>query len=199
MINLKNRLPLIIIQLIFLSLVTTAQTKTNLELIYSVLDSSINDISQNFNPEDNIGFKYSSAPGLEFLENRISLKFNSKFNLNKGSADSLLNYNLDNVAVKYNEMFRSGIFGDYLVEREANVMGSYILVNKEEIINSDIFTFADIDTVNLDEIENLENSTIPFTQSKIPPEPFFSSLLEPVIAIGAAAVTVFLFFNVRSK
>jgi len=199
MINLKNLLLLLIIQVVFLSLVLQAQTKTNLEFIYSLLNTVVVDLSQNFSLDDNIGFIYSSAPGLEFLENRISLKFNSKIKLGVGLTDKTLNFTLDDAAVKYNDLFRSSIFGDYLVEREANLKGSYILINQQEILNSEIFTYSNIDTINYEEIKNLENPNIPFTQSKIPPEPFFSSLLEPAIAIGAAAATIFLFFNVRSK
>ena len=55
------------------------------------------------------------------------------------------------------------------------------------------------DTVALSNINNLQNIAYSFTSPEIPNEPFFSSLLEPTIAIGTAAVAVYLFFNIRSK
>ena len=85
------------------------------------------------------------------------------------------------------------------MEREAALSGSYILKEDEKMIKSGMFNFSKIDTVKYDDINSLENQGIPFTTAEVPPEPFFSSLLEPAIAIGAAALTIYLFFNVRSK
>jgi len=61
------------------------------------------------------------------------------------------------------------------------------------------FKFNYIDTVDANKIKNIEDPAIPFTQAALPAEPFFSSIYEPVIAVGAAALTVILFFTVRSK
>ena len=55
------------------------------------------------------------------------------------------------------------------------------------------------DTVLFDEIKSLSNSSLPFTKGEAPAEPFFASLWEPVIAVGTAIVTIFLFFTIRSK
>jgi len=41
--------------------------------------------------------------------------------------------------------------------------------------------------------------SLPFTRAELPPEPFFSGLLEPAVAIGSAAVAIYLLFAVRSK
>jgi hypothetical protein len=38
-----------------------------------------------------------------------------------------------------------------------------------------------------------------FTKGDVPPEPFFSSLLEPTVAIVTTALAVALFFAIRSN
>lgn len=49
------------------------------------------------------------------------------------------------------------------------------------------------------DVKNLENISYPFTQAQLPAEPFLASVYEPVIAVGVTAITVILFFTVRSK
>jgi hypothetical protein len=48
-------------------------------------------------------------------------------------------------------------------------------------------------------VKSLENQALPFTKGEVPPEPLFSSLLEPAVALGTAAVVIYLFFSIRSK
>ena len=54
------------------------------------------------------------------------------------------------------------------------------------------------DTVGVAEIETLETPGLALTRGAMPPEGLFSSVLEPLILIGALAVGVFLLFTVRS-
>jgi hypothetical protein len=61
------------------------------------------------------------------------------------------------------------------------------------------FYYESIDTVEFDEIQTLENPSYPFTQGRIPTEPFMSNLFEPLVALTTAAVVIALFFKVRSK
>lgn len=108
-------------------------------------------------------------------------------------------YNLELANIKYNDVFKDGLFGIYLVEREANVKGMFNSSKDGKLIKGREFEFNAIDTVFYSNISNLENIAYSFTQAELPDEPFFSSTLEPVIAIGTAAVAVYLFFNIRSK
>jgi hypothetical protein len=50
----------------------------------------------------------------------------------------------------------------------------------------------------MSDVESLENSGIPATHGVIPKEGLFSTFLEPLVAIGAMAVAVYLLFHVRS-
>jgi hypothetical protein len=83
------------------------------------------------------------------------------------------------------------------MQRKIDLSGSYS-ISKETVI-SERFDYAYIDTVSVDDAKAIENPSFPFTQAEIPSEPFFSSLLEPAIAIGSAALAVILFFTIRSK
>ena len=94
-------------------------------------------------------------------------------------------------------MFRDGFLGEYFVLRKISLSGSYNFSGKK-IFTQD-FSYLLQDTVGVDDITLLENSAYPFTQGKLPPEPFFSGILEPLVAVGTAALAVILFFTIRSK
>ena len=92
---------------------------------------------------------------------------------------------------------RDGLLGDEKVPRILELKGNYLIKNSKETVKTFEYFYAD--TISVDEIKSVENISYPFTQAEVPAEPFFSNLWEPVIAIGAAAVAVYLFFSVRSK
>ena len=54
------------------------------------------------------------------------------------------------------------------------------------------------DTIRVSAIPSLEDPGVPLTQGALPPEGFFSSLVEPLVMLGAVAVAVYLLFTVRS-
>ena len=56
-----------------------------------------------------------------------------------------------------------------------------------------------MDTISYDNFAFIENNSLPFTNANVPSEPFLPSIIEPVIAITAIAVTIILFFTVRTK
>lgn len=178
-----------------------AQTKSNLDLFYSMVDSSaakiiksLPDTSQAISIELNLGTNYSvfgnrligylSAHGIN-----ISLKTNE--------GESILRYVVDHTNVSYPEMFRNGFLGTYYAKRKVSLSGNFILSNFKT--KSENFSYSITDTVKADGIKEIENAAFPFTHGEIPAEPFFSSLLEPAVAIGAAATAVVLFFTIRSK
>jgi len=127
-----------------------------------------------------------------FLANGANIVVNN-------SIPNKIYYNLELANIKYNEVFKDGLFGIYLVEREANVKGMFNSSKDGKLIKGSEFEFNAVDTVFYSNISNLENIAYSFTQAELPDEPFFSSTFEPVIAIGTAAVAVYLFFNIRSK
>ena len=121
------------------------------------------------------------------------------FNKNQKTKLQALTYTLNNASVKYKNIFKDGIFGAYLVEREAVLNGSFFIEKNNKLGKVKEFNYTLSDTVFYDDIKSLDNIAYQFTSSELPGEPFFSSLLEPTIAIGTAAIAVYLFFNIRSN
>jgi hypothetical protein len=181
---------------------TVAQTKTNLEIFYGLVDSSVAKIDQNINSKD-LKVTFSTGDYYRLFQNQVIADF-VKLGRNILS-DSIktspgfetINYSIDNANVKYGDMERNGLLGDFVMQRKIDLSGSYS-ISKETVI-SERFDYAYIDTVSVDDAKAIENPSFPFTQAEIPSEPFFSSLLEPAIAIGSAALAVILFFTIRSK
>jgi hypothetical protein len=117
------------------------------------------------------------------------------YSIDKSDNFPVLSYTIDKTFTQYTNIFRDGFLGPFLVQREIFLKGSYLysVSGKKE------FAFNSIDTVKVDDIKNLENVSYKFTNGTIPPEPFFTGLFEPVVALGTAAAAVILFFTVRSK
>jgi len=179
-----------------------AQTKTNLDVFKTLVDSSVAEalVDLSHSQKDiHVDLKLGSAYFI--FEDQIYRSIQSrKKNISSASNSSEnvgLSYSIENAAVNYGEVFRNSFFGDHFVERKIFISGSYRFQDDEIKIKD--FYSKNIDTVRFDEIQTLENSSYPFTKGEIPSEPFLSNLFEPLVAITTAAVVIALFFTVRSK
>ncbi len=178
-----------------------AQTKTNFDIFYSLIDSSVNEISKELNKDAVYQVQMQLGTVYGVFGNEIKSAFASnglKFKSDSDSIFNILTFVLEEASVEYGDIFRDGIFSNFLTERTVNIQGNYSIESKGEFYKKD-FSAEAIDTVDVDQIEELENLSYPFTHSDLGPEPFFSGLLEPIVAIGTAAVAIILFFTVRSK
>ncbi|NOG97255.1 MAG: hypothetical protein HND52_04685 [Ignavibacteriae bacterium] len=199
-----NRIFVIVFtSLLILGSSLVAQVKTNLEVIDQLVEKTVIGISDAL-PGDskNLEFIYYSSEEMKLLKSNFISSFNeNEYRLNtSGSNNSIiLELTLNTADVDYTDTFRDGLFGNYLVERKIDLNGSYFISVNGKISDVIKFENSSLDTLDYEFIQTAENRTLPFTQSELPAEPFFSSLLEPAIAIGAAAVTIYLFFTVRSK
>lgn len=163
---------------------------TNLEIIHSLIDSSFSSL-----PSDSFsGYEIIAPEEYSILQGRIKKNFAAS---GKASG-AFLQYSLNSVKVRYADVFKDGIFGDFMVERRIEIKGSYVLTSGDKISSGD-FTENYSDSLNYDKLSSVQFGSLPFTTNEIPEEPFFASLLEPAVAIGTAIVTVFLFFTVRSN
>lgn len=179
-----------------------AQQKTNLEIFYNLVDSSIAKINQKISTTD-IKISFATGSYFDVFQNQVISDF-EKLNRkilseknNNSSEVTKVNYIIVNAKVKYGEMERDGFLGDFIMPRKIELSGSYSINNKT--IKAESFREINIDTVAVDDVRAIEDPAYSFTRGNVPPEPFLSSLLEPVIAISSAAVAVILFFTVRSK
>lgn len=183
--------------------VSVCQSKANLEVFYDLNDSLVQRIVKELPGEQkkillslNLGKSYS------LFSNHLKNEFiKSGFEVLNKPIEELnipqVNIVLEKAGVEYGDVERDGWFGDYYTTRTIEIKGNYMQTFSEKGLEE--FNISEKDTVKVSDIEKLENESFPFTQGKIPAEPFLSSIWEPVIAIGIAAVTVFLFFTVRSK
>lgn len=186
---------------IFFGTVVNAQTISNLDLFYSIIDTAcsklVNDIGSSKQVKLNLELgTYYAVFGNRIrgnlLNNGITLISESTNNNKETSVDFII----DDCNVEYSQPERDGLFGDYFTERAVKISGSYFI---SSIQNVNKFVITEKDSVNVSDVEKLENPSYPFTHGNLPPESFFSNLWEPVVAVSAAAITIILFFSVRSK
>lgn len=181
-----------------------AQTLNNLEIFYLLVDSAAAQTAQSIFPfKQEVSITFELGNYYTIFQNRIVSQLTSNgLKVIRTSQDKpeipILNFVIENAEVKYGKQERDGFFGDFFVERKLTLSGNYLLSNVVESSYKE-FSYSFNDKIKVEDIEKLENRSFPFTSGILPPEPFFSSLLEPVVAIGAAAAAVILFFSVRSK
>lgn len=191
-----------ILLLFCLAISLSGQTKSNLEIINGLIDSSISRIeigdinnAKTFTLQNNSPNEY-----LSLNERTISALVKKGILINRDiSETNKINYSITQASVSYPTIFRDGILGDYLLERKVVLSGNYSIEVASLFSNADTFTYEITDTIKYSNISFVENSSVPFTKAKVPPTPLFPSLIEPIVAISAVAVTVILFFSVRSK
>ena len=179
------------------------QSKDNLSIFYSFIDSASTDIIRNL-PTGSKFIKLDLTLGTAYsvFANRVIEDFkNKKIDIsNNNQHDSnidAVNITIEKAGISYKDMFRKNLFGSFYVPRYFNLSGSYSIIGTSTIVKR--IQYAFIDTVNYDQLKNLQNISYPFTESEIPAEPFISSFWEPVVAVGATALAVILFFTIRSK
>mgnify|MGYP006387905003 FL=1 len=172
-----------------------------MDKFYSLVDSASNLLLNDLGNINKVKLELNLGTDYTLFANQIRGKLlkNGKEIVNDNSAgENVININfvMDNSNVAYSNPERDGIFGDFFTERTIELSVNY-LISPNQSLKS--FNLTSKDTINVKDVENVENRSYPFTQGELPPEPFFSSLLEPIVAIGAAAVVIILFFSVRSK
>lgn len=200
--NKTSLLPSIFFSLFVFTTSIYSQPKTNLELFYSLIDSAANTIgSKNSNYLNDVSLTITLGSGYEVFRNQVHSSFNKIISHLDGSEKNSLNRNLfftlDQVKLEYPDSYRDGFFGEFYTIRNATITGSYRLNTIPGTVES--FSFEVTDSIATKELQYLENYSYPFTIAEKPAEPFFSSLFEPIVAVGATAAAVILFFTIRSK
>lgn len=191
----------ILLSLLVLHSLSIAQSQTNFERIDSLILISVNELVKELDIEKKYSLNFVGSNDYKILESKlIGHLQRSGIDLEDEKESSVkLNYNFDEARIKYVDVYRDGLFGTYMTQRIAAISGSFFINEDGNIDNSENFEYSLKDSVLYSDISSLENIGYSFTNSEIPEEPFFSSTLEPVIAIGTAAVAVYLFFNIRSR
>ena len=178
------------------ALSVNAQTRTNLELFFQLADSAANGLIQNLDSEREVKIDFVLGKDYQVFQNSILTRFQNK-EIDRESGKIQVQFVLTEVKVEYDEPERKGLFGSFFVKRNMQFSGNYSIISESTMVKD--FSYTINDDIPYENIEAVENSSFPFTQGKIPAEPFFSSLLEPAIALGSAAAAVYIFFSARSK
>lgn len=188
----------ILIPLIFLfNHLLFAQAESNLDRINLLINKTCNEINDSI--KQSVIINFQAPDNLYFLKNRAEVNFNQFYNKNNLLPPDTLNFTLEAAGINYNKIIKNGFFGDYLIERTAFIKGTFLLKQNDKILIAKEFNKSVTDSVNYEDINKIENYSLPFTKGKLPDEPISSSIIEPLIAITASVVTVILFFTVRSK
>ena len=180
-----------------------AQTKTNLEVFYSLTDSLVSDINSEIPTSKNdILLSLNNGEVYSIFNNNIKSDFiKSGKKVWDVPPDEInipeVNIVIESASVNYGEVFKDGWFGSYYTNRQLTLKGNYLQTFSDK--GKQDFNLVYSDSILVDQIGELENASFPFTQGQIPSEPFLSGLAEPILAIGTAAAMVILFFSVRSK
>jgi hypothetical protein len=199
---LKAKITSILFLVLSVLIFAQSSTKTNLDVINSLIDKSVKESINGLPFEDITYFlDFNSASEYRFMENRTKNALGKLVSITDDKNKSLysLSYTLDEIKIKYLNPEKDGMFGSYKLSRNIEINGSYIIGTLGTSTRSDNFELTYSDTVDFDSVSDLESRSLPFTRGKKPDEPFLASLLEPAIAIGAIAITIVLFFTVRSN
>ncbi|MFA5803566.1 MAG: hypothetical protein WC879_02885 [Melioribacteraceae bacterium] len=187
---------------LLISVSSIAQTKTNIDVIYKLIDRSVSRADSVLGTKQTINLSFTSLLILEVLKPKIFQTFNEHGYLLTTStieSNSAVNYAVTSLKVEYRNPFSDGLFGGLLLERKITFYYSLTITGTDKTIKSFSYLENQIDTVKVDEISGLENKTLPFTQSSIPSTPLLSNLWEPIIVVGTLIVTIVLLFSIRSK
>lgn len=182
--------------------ILNAQTDTNLNIIYKLIDNSVNQADSLIGGKKPIVLTTTTSSSLEILKPRVIKAFGSlgyDLKTTSTTAEPGVNYNLVYAKVEYKNSFADGLFGGAMVERYVSINGFFTITKSNTISQPVEFTKTLKDTVSVGDISAIENQSLPFTQAPIPSMPLLSNLWEPIAVVGTLIVTVILLFTVRSK
>lgn len=178
---------------------TDSAPKTNLAICFEMIDSIIVGQVSNIDKSEAKTFSSNLVSDYSIFTNFVSDKF-TKLNFSRlegAPVSSNINFVISKIKVSYSNPKKMSFFGDYSVERNILIEGSFLFTGtKSELISFDK-TYSDVIAYN--SIKEIEDVSLPFTKGEIPEVPLFSSILEPAIVVGSAAIIVYLFFSVRGK
>lgn len=189
--------------------ISSDQTRSNVEVMQKLIGYITDKVitKSNLSPAESIGIQVRNFQDYWIVEEAISSSLkNAGYRVFRASGDSILNnivFNINNseLNVQYDNMFRDGLFGIKKINRTIKTRLSLQVIDQKsnEVLLSDSFNEQSRDTINADEVNNVELASAPSTHAEIPGEAVIDRLVEPFIIIGATGAVVYLFFYVRSK
>lgn len=195
-----TRIMILFIILCF-GLKSKAQKKSNLELVDSLISVSVNELNNLINKNEKTFLEVIIPSSFDVLKGKIYSNFFKKIQLVNEKKDSIqfISFYLSKVKTFYSEIRKESFFGNLIVDRKIEINANVLIKNSLNQINAIEINKFVVDTVYVDDINRLEDKSLPFTQSEIPNIPLLSNLFEPVIVVGTLIISTVLLFVVRSK
>ena len=171
-----------------------ARTVTH-EIIEQATISVHDSIILRFDQDENV--KIVQDPVLETLKAKGCSVFTNNDSLSGNRL--MMEYSGTECRVIYGEMFRDGFLGTKRLKRNVTVQWFSKITRESngEVLFGKTFAQEYADTVNADDVANLEDNQFHSTHAEIPSDTFFDRIIEPVVIIGATGVIVYLFFHIR--
>lgn len=164
----------------------------------SLVDSSLVVFNEFHKKELNVQFNNSEK---FFDAKRRAILFLNKANykITETTNSPDFYYNVDSVIVKYSNVERDGLFGDFTTERTIRLKGDYYYKNSNNQLVYSEFNISKKDVINFEDIDIAEEYSPEYLKGEKPAEPFMKTFTESLIFIGAALASVILFFFVRTN
>jgi len=183
--------------------------KSNLEIMQQAVQQITNEMLESarlVNAGDSISVRVQPRAESWIVEQALTKELKAHQVVVYASQDSiaLTKYVLHvpsmELNVRYNNMFKDGIFGSKHVEREVAVQFSGDLRNQvtNEILAGGTHSRLYTDTVAVEDVGSIENESISVTRGELPSEAFLDRFIEPFVIIGATGVAIYLLFHIRS-
>jgi hypothetical protein len=170
----------------------------NLDVFFAMADTAAREAAASLDE----GASYRWAPALPGEYVVFGDRLLAAFAETAGDPDPTgaltVTFTVTRASVLYGEPERESLLGDYRAPRALRFVGSFSIARPDDVVVEE-FSRVYRDRVRLDSLAGLATPGVAFTDSPVPPEPLFSSVLEPVAVLGASAAAVWLFFSVRDE
>lgn len=174
-----------------------AQPEKNLDIFFLLADRVYSDLKQDMPAI--VKVEQENPENYRIISNRFLFDISKDGKQVSDSSENIFQLLIQKAEVSYEYTDGINIIGGYDLERKVLLEGNYMIRENGKITSLDEFSKTYTDTVGYEMVETLETSGLAFTHSEMPSGSFFSSLLEPVIAVAAIVTTIYLLFTVRSN
>ena len=181
--------------------------KSNYDVFYELCSSGL-DIVEDYMAEYGKDITVAVVVGgnkeiRQFISSIIKQRYNSYRFLFKDIPDS--NYyrlNVDDIdlVLKYPGIANKNPLGDdYLKRFIKSSFRIKFLNEKSDLLKEENFSKEYSDEIKFASLESAENSGYGFTKGIVPEKPLISKIIVPAVVVLVSAITIILFFAIRSK
>lgn len=189
--------------LIISSQITYSAPNSNIMIIDSLLKESFSQLFEksNLKSQDTLNYFFSEMPYIDYCENSfVDFAFDKNIILRKLQTENIQSENYIKIMPLKIDILYTETENAYIRTITLN-FNAVEFLNDGVIKNKFDWEFRYSDTLGEMDLNNIENESIPISKGKRNEKKlsFFDKILEPAIIVATSALTVILFFTVRSK